>query len=81
MLDPETHECLAETALKLKQPELAIREYRVLLQLDGKNTEARYQLANALFESGKKQEAETEVEQLLKLNPDHAAGRELKAKL
>ncbi|MAC52048.1 MAG: hypothetical protein CME31_05850 [Gimesia sp.] len=81
VLDPETHECLAETALKLKQPELAIREYRVLLQLDGKNTEARYQLANALFESGKKQEAETEVEQLLKLNPDHAAGRELKAKL
>ncbi|WP_417383249.1 tetratricopeptide repeat protein [Gimesia sp.] len=81
VLDPDTHECLAETALKLKQSELAIREFRVLLQLDGKNTEARYQLANTLFESGKKQEAETEVEQLLQQNPEHAAGKKLKEKL
>lgn len=81
VLDPDTHECLAETALQLKQPELAIREYRVLLQLDGQNTEARYQLANTLFESGKKKEAETEVDLLLKQNPDHAAGLTLKEKL
>ncbi|WP_417392248.1 tetratricopeptide repeat protein [Gimesia sp.] len=81
VLDPDTHECLAETALKLKQPELAIREFRVLLLLDAKNSQARYLLANTLFESGKKQAAETELDLLLKQNPEHAAGRKLKEKL
>ncbi|MCA9015113.1 MAG: tetratricopeptide repeat protein [Planctomycetaceae bacterium] len=80
VLDPETHQQLAETALKLKRPELAIRELKMVLHLDDKNEETRFLLAKTLLDSGHKQEAITELERLLKQNPNHAQALTLKQK-
>ncbi|WP_339734408.1 tetratricopeptide repeat protein [uncultured Gimesia sp.] len=81
VLDPETHQQLAETALKLDRTELAIRELKMVLHLDDKNEEVRFLLTKTLLDSGNKQEAITELDRLLQQNPGHVQALELKQKL
>ena len=81
VLDPEIHQTLSEIALELNRGELAIRELGMILYLDDKNEDARYHLAETLFEAGKKENAKTQLELLLKQNPQHAAALALKEKL
>lgn len=81
VLDPETHQQIAETALKLNQPELAIKELKMALHLDNKNEDIRFLLATTLLDSGDKKEAANELDLLLQQNPKHAQGIKLKKKL
>lgn len=80
VLDPEIHQHLAETAVKLDQSELAVRELKMVLHLDEKNEEMRFLLAKTLLDSGKKEEALTQLDLLLQQNPDHTKAIDLKKK-
>ncbi|QDT97211.1 tetratricopeptide repeat protein [Gimesia aquarii] len=80
VLDPEIHQQIAETALKLNQTDLAIRELKMLLHLDVENEEMRFLLAKTLFDSGNKKEAVVELDRLLQQNPNHVKAIELKKK-
>lgn len=81
VLDPETHQHLAEIALKLNRKKLAIRELRMLLHLQEDNAESRYLLAKTLLEDDQPAAARTELDLLLKQHPDHADALKLKQKL
>ncbi|QDV18714.1 tetratricopeptide repeat protein [Gimesia panareensis] len=81
VLDPETHLALAQIALKLDRKKLAIRELKMLLHLQEDNAHLRYLLAQTLLEDGQPEAARTELELLLKQNPDHADALKLKQKL
>jgi len=81
VLDPETHRQLAETALKLNQTKIAVRELKMVLHLDEKNQDLRFLLAETLLNSGKTQEARTELDLLLQQNPDHVQALNLIKKL
>lgn len=81
VLDPEIHQTLSEIALELNRGDLAIRELGMVLYLDDKNEDVRYQLAKVLFEADKKEDAKAQLELLLKQNPQHAAALALKEKL
>ncbi len=80
VLDPVIHQQLAETAVKLNQSELAVRELKIVLHLDEKNEDMRFLLAKTLFDSGKKEEALTQLDLLLQQNPGHAKAIDLKKK-
>lgn len=80
VLDPEIHQQLAESALKLNQTDLAIREFKMALHLDSKNENARFLMAKLLLDSGKKQEGISELNLLLQQNPDHIQALQLKKK-
>ncbi|WP_299464974.1 tetratricopeptide repeat protein [uncultured Gimesia sp.] len=81
VLDPETHQQLAETALKLNQTDVAVRELKMVLHLDEKNEDLRFLLAETLVNSGKTEEALTELNLLLQQNPAHVQALKLKKKL
>ncbi|MCH9655022.1 MAG: tetratricopeptide repeat protein [Planctomycetes bacterium] len=81
VLDPETHQLLAESALKLKQTDIAVREIKMTLHLDDKNEDLRFLLVQTLLDSGKRKEAKTELNLLLQQNPDHVQALELKKTL
>jgi len=81
VLDPETHEQLSEIAIKLNRKKLAIRELKMLLHLQEDDAEFRYQLAKMLLEDNQPAAARTELDLLLKQNPDHKEALKLKQKL
>lgn len=81
VLDPETHQRLAESALILERFDIAIRELKMSLHLDHQNEDLRFLLANTLFNSGKQKEAKIELDLLLQQNPAHVQALELKKKL
>ncbi|MGH9338189.1 MAG: tetratricopeptide repeat protein [Acidobacteriota bacterium] len=77
-LEAESHQALGELYLKTGQPEKAVREFRVLLDLQPVDPAgAHYYLAEALHHSGKKDEAKREVLLALEIAPGYERAQQL----
>ncbi|HXK59701.1 MAG TPA: tetratricopeptide repeat protein, partial [Acidobacteriota bacterium] len=80
--DAEVHELLAEIAASRDNLELAHREYRAILALKPVDrAQAHFNLANVLFELGRKAEAKEQVLSALEIAPGYEPAQELLLKL
>jgi predicted Zn-dependent protease len=66
----ESHARLAAEYLKEKKPELAVPEFRAIVELNPDNVDARANLGVLLFFEGKYADAIPQLRAALKLNPD-----------
>lgn len=66
-----------EKAQASKDPEQAIEFYRQGLKLCPDDDVARFELGKLLLERGRKEEARSELEAALKINPDFTAAKRL----
>lgn len=77
-LQGELHESLGEVYLKTEQPEKAVREFRVLLNLKPVDlATSHYRLAHALHESGDREEARRHVLFSLEIAPSFEEAQKL----
>jgi len=65
----QTHVQRAQEALRVNDPETAVREYRAVLQLDPKNIDARANLGVIAFLQGQYADAGQDFRQVVKLQP------------
>lgn len=68
--DMETHARQAAEYLKENKPDLAVPEFKAIVELDPNNVDARANLGVLLFFAGKYQEAIPQLRAALKLNPN-----------
>jgi tetratricopeptide (TPR) repeat protein len=66
----ESHARLAAEYLKEKKPELAVSEFKAIVELNPENVDARANLGVLLFFDGKYADAIPQLRAALKLNPD-----------
>ena len=82
--DAECHALLADALAARKKPGEAVEEYRTALGLKVKPrraAELKVKLASALADAGKKDEAKTTLDELLKDDPDHPEAKALRKTL
>jgi len=73
---PEAYAALGEAMIAKGKTDLAIACYRTVIDLRPENIEARVELANALAREMRYEEATTEMEAALVLDPDHGPAHE-----
>ena len=86
--DPDAHIALAEIALKLNKPDVAVAEYNACLKLDEDavkatpyDPDAHFALAEMALKLNKRDEAIAEYTACLKLHPDGNEAREARREL
>ena len=75
------HVRLGQRALFQERYEAAIREFEQALAVDSERSDARYNLAAALLQLGRREAARAELEVLAAKAPDHVLGRLLRARM
>jgi predicted Zn-dependent protease len=76
LADPALLRDAANLALSAKSPELGVEALRRLVALEPGNPKARFQLAAALMQLGRKRDAADELKALLRIAPGHQRARE-----
>lgn len=77
VMDVETHKFLAQAYEGLEQPAKALQELQVAAEIKPDDNDLAVEVAKAEIAAGKKAEAKTRLEALLKKSPNHAVANRL----